>query len=371
RGFGRQSNKGNNNNNNNTNTNQQSKGNGSGPQAPSPTSYQLSPSPLTPSISNTPRSPALPQTMSTNHAASSENVAPEPKPAKVPYFFREQCAGLVVKGNFMTLAQKPIYVELGEWLGHQVVEQYRLLESQLKIIQEKDSTGLPICSPVSCPTMSAAGQTYTWLDKDGKPDRVPASQYIGRLQKWIIGKIEDQNLFPTGTVTVAPMSPTSSSYMTAGGSNTPGTQTPIAAGPTTSNLPLSTLAGSELRDWLGKASGFPEHFETDIKSIYRQMMRCYAHIFHAHWLDPFYNLGAEKTLNTCFIHFVTVGKLYRLLSDKDLEPMQPLVDIWIVQGLLPTEVAVAQSPAAPGPPAPASAGRLKTYDADVPVGTAS
>ncbi|KAK5016987.1 hypothetical protein LTR60_002138, partial [Cryomyces antarcticus] len=57
--------------------------------------------------------------MSTNHAASSENVAPEPRPAEVPYFFREQCAGLVVKGNFMTLAQKPIYVELGEWLGHQ------------------------------------------------------------------------------------------------------------------------------------------------------------------------------------------------------------------------------------------------------------
>lgn len=37
----------------------------------------------------------------------------------VPYFFREQCAGFVVKGNFMTLAAKPQLVEEGEWLAHQ------------------------------------------------------------------------------------------------------------------------------------------------------------------------------------------------------------------------------------------------------------
>ena len=50
-------------------------------------------------------------------------------------------------------------------------------------------------------------------------------------------------------------------------------------------MPLSVLAG---KDWLGKSSGFPENFETDVKSIYRQMMRCYAHLYHGHWLDPFW-----------------------------------------------------------------------------------
>lgn len=39
-----------------------------------------------------------------------------------------------------------------------VVEQYRLLESWIKIIQETDhNTGLPICNVGTCPTMAAGG----------------------------------------------------------------------------------------------------------------------------------------------------------------------------------------------------------------------
>jgi hypothetical protein len=38
---------------------------------------------------------------------------------KPPFFFREQYANLIVKGNFMTLAAKPVLVEEGEWLSHQ------------------------------------------------------------------------------------------------------------------------------------------------------------------------------------------------------------------------------------------------------------
>jgi len=64
------------------------------------------------------------------------------------------------------------------------------------------------------------------------------------------------------------------------------------------------------------------------------MMRCYAHIYHAHWLE-FWHLGAYKELNTCFIHFANVGRLFGLLTDKDLEPMGPLIDIWLEKGWLP------------------------------------
>lgn len=45
-----------------------------------------------------------------------DNVNPNRKP---PFFFREQYATLIVKGNFMTLAAKPILIEEGEWLAHQ------------------------------------------------------------------------------------------------------------------------------------------------------------------------------------------------------------------------------------------------------------
>lgn len=207
------------------------------------------------------------------------------------------------------------------------MEQYRLLEQMVDVIKViDDRTGKPICNPDVCPTMSASGHTYTWLDNQKKPIKIPAIQYINLVQKWIVGKINDPNIFPTDTTSVVIAAPTFAS-----GSLTPsGSNTPQPLGP--SSLNASQLAGKE---WLGKSSGFPENFESDIKSIYRQMMRCYAHIYHGHWLDPFWNVSAYKELNTCFIHFINVGKLFNLIGDKEIEPMQPLVDLWTEKGLLP------------------------------------
>jgi hypothetical protein len=181
----------------------------------------------------------------------------------------------------------------------------------IKVVDDK--TGKPVCNPDVCPTMSASGHTYTWLDNNKKPIKIPAIQYINLVQKWIVGKINDPNIFPTDTTTI---SIGASTY--AAGSMT-ATVTPQLPG----------------REWLGKSSGFPETFEGDIKSIYRQMMRCYAHIYHGHWLDPFWNVSAYKELNTCFIHFINVGKLFNLIGDKEIEPMQPLVDLWAEKSLLP------------------------------------
>ena len=207
----------------------------------------------------------------------------------------------------------------------------------IKVID--DRTGKPICNPDVCPTMSASGHTYTWLDNQKKPIKIPAIQYINLVQKWIVGKINDPNIFPTDTtsVTIA-----ASTY--ASGSLTPSGNAPQALGPTNLNASLSQLAG---RDWLGKSSGFPETFEGDIKSIYRQMMRCYAHIYHGHWLEPFWNVSAYKELNTCFIHFVNVGKLFNLIGDKEIEPMQPLVELWAEKGLLPPVTTKENAPSKP------------------------
>lgn len=82
----------------------------------SPSAYSLSSQgPLpSPSQSST--------TMAQNDQAHSSNSAYQTShnsKKNVPYFFREQCAGFVVKGNFMTLAAKPQLVEEGEWLAHQ------------------------------------------------------------------------------------------------------------------------------------------------------------------------------------------------------------------------------------------------------------
>ncbi|KAI9819972.1 MAG: hypothetical protein M1827_006542 [Pycnora praestabilis] len=294
----------------------------SSPQNASPTSYQ-SPAMLSPSIPPLPNSPSLPSSLSVekNLAGSNPELNQAGGTRKPVFFFREENAVFLVKGNFMTLAAKPKHVEVGEWLAHQIVEQNRLLNTMIVIVQEIDAnTKQAICNPNSCPTMFANGHTYTWFNQDKISIKVPAPQYMSLVQKWIIGKIDNPNLFPTDSTGIA-----ASSYAS-GGLNTPGSSTPIAAGPTTLSTPLATLAG---RDWIGKASGFPEIFYEDCKNIMRQMFRCYAHLYWGHWIDPFYHLGRTQHLNSCFMHFITVAKLFDLLSEKDMEPMQPLIDIWI------------------------------------------
>lgn len=74
--------------------------------------------------------------------------------------------------------------------------------------------------------------------------------------------------------------------------------------------------------------------------MFKQMFRCYAHLYWHHWLT-FWDLGAHKDLNTCFMHFMNVGRLYDLLSEKDIEPMAPLVELWVKMGVLPAGGKVA------------------------------
>ena len=149
------------------------------------------------------------------------------------------------------------------------------------------------------------------------------------------GKIHDPKAFPTEPTTI------SSTNYASGGASTPTSEKPIAAGPTTINAPLAKLAG---RDWVGKEAGFPETFLHDVRTCFRQIFRIYAHVYHSHWVDPFWhisgsNSGGYTDLNSCFVHFCTVAKLYGLLAEKDAVPMQPLIDIWITNGSIPPEAA--------------------------------
>ncbi|EHK98839.1 hypothetical protein M7I_5349 [Glarea lozoyensis 74030] len=98
----------------------------------------------------------------------------------------------------------------------------------------------------------------------------------------------DTTLFPTDPAGVSfsqnPSGPAiASATYASGGLDTPGSNTPIPAGPTTLNTSLSQLSGAG--DWIGKSSGFPQEFE-----------------------DP-----------------------------HELEPMQPLIDLWAANGTLPKD----------------------------------
>jgi len=119
---------------------------------------------------------------------------------------------------------------------------------------------------------------------------------------------------------------------------TPRATTPIAMGPTSLNASLSTLAG---HDWVGRSSGFPQNFHQDCKSIIKQMFRCYAHLYHCHWDNPFWHINRHLELNSCFVHFATVAMYYDLLPKKDMEPLQPLIEIFLREKIIPPE-AIAQ-----------------------------
>lgn len=214
------------------------------------------------------------------------------------------------------------------------VENYRIVSTIGQCIQEIDhNTGKPVCNSDSCPKMAAGrwdflitheemiifltfdSHTYTWLDHKKDPVPVSAPQYIHLVQRWMNGKIHDPKAFPTEA-------PAGSAVINASGA-----------------------VNSDGRDWIGKSAGFPETFLHDCRTCFRQIFRIYAHLYHSHWIDPFWHLSGQSNgqgwtdLNSCFVHFCTVAKLYGLLGDRDAEPMQPLIDIWIANGSIPAEAA--------------------------------
>ncbi len=93
-----------------------------------------------------------------------------PKP--LPLWLNANCTKHIVKGNFMTLSARPKTVEQGEWIAHQgkrspiveaarkangpvVVEHYRNLWNFVRVVHEKEDTGLSICNSTTCPRTSA------------------------------------------------------------------------------------------------------------------------------------------------------------------------------------------------------------------------
>ncbi|KAB5551203.1 Mob1/phocein [Coniochaeta sp. 2T2.1] len=244
-------------------------------------------------------------------ASSDDPLAGYNLPNPVPLWLNPAYAKHIVKGNFMTLSARPKTVEQGEWIAHQVVEHYRNLWNFVRVIYEKEENGVTICNPTTCPRMSAGGNhSYTWLNSRFEPIELPAYEYITLMQRWISGKINDEKIFPTDPSGVS-----------------------FAHNPqiTTNGL----LTGPD--EWVGKRSGFPKEFLSICQTIFLQMFRVYAHLYWAHFVEPFYHLNLQNHLNSCFSHFVLTATALDLLKPHELEPMQPLIDLWAANGTFPPE----------------------------------
>jgi hypothetical protein len=185
---------------------------------------------------------------------------------------------------------------------------------------------------------SSRNHSFTWLNSRSEPVEVPAHEYISLMQRWISGKIDNTDIFPTDPAGVsfalnASGPEVASATYASGGLNTPGSTTPIPAGPTSLTTPLSQLSGPG--DWVGKSSGFQPDFEEVCRTIFRQMFRVYAHLYWAHFVDPFYHLNIEKSMNSCFSHFVLTATEIDMLKPQELQPMAPLIDLWAANGTFP------------------------------------
>ena len=181
---------------------------------------------------------------------------------------------------------------------------------------------------------SRRNHSFTWLNSRREPVEVAAHEYISLMQRWISGKIDNTDIFPTDPAGVFFASNNSSvingSTYASGSLNTP-----ILTGSANFPASLSQLAGPG--DWIGKSSGFPQEFVDVCQTIFRQMFRVYAHLYWAHFIEPFYHLGLEKAMNSCFSHFILTATALDMLKPHELEPMQPLIDLWAANGTFPHE----------------------------------
>ncbi|KAH9480361.1 Maintenance of ploidy protein mob2 [Psilocybe cubensis] len=187
---------------------------------------------------------------------SSPRTPPVPRPLYLSSPFVEAA---LVKGNFKTIVMLPKYVDIMEWVALNIFDFYTNLNEFYGVITE-------CCTQQSCPTMSA-GQTlnYTWINHDRKSVNLPAPTYIDYVMTWIQNLLNDEATFPTKS-----------------------------------------------------GHDFPPSFPSTVKHVYRQLLRVFAHIYHAHF-HQLLHLRSEPHFNSLFAHFLAFGREYELLEMKDVK----------------------------------------------------
>ncbi|KAJ3384325.1 Maintenance of ploidy protein mob2 [Lobulomyces angularis] len=179
---------------------------------------------------------------------------------KEPYI-----SGTLVNGSLKILVTLPKFVDLNEWLAVNTFDFFFYGNLFFGAVAE-------FCTVKDCPIMSSGpGFEYTWTDSQKKTIKLPGPQYIDYVMTWIQNLIDDESIFPT-------------------------------------------KAGIE----------FQKDFQIQIKVIYKQLFRVFAHIYYAHY-EKILNLSAEGHLNTLFAHFVCFAKEFDLLDRKEMAPMNDFI----------------------------------------------
>jgi len=208
------------------------------------------------------RSPTPSGTQSRNHSQgpTSEPQSPSLPPGQRPLYLCSPFAdAALVKGNFKTIVMLPKYVDIMEWVALNMYDFYTNLNEFYGVISE-------CCTQHTCPTMSASPTlNYMWTNQANKQVALPAPTYIDFVMSSIQNLIEDENIFPTKT-----------------------------------------------------NQSFHPSFPATIRTVYRQLLRVFAHIYHAHY-PQLLHLRFEPHFNSLFAHFLAFGKEYELLEVRDIK----------------------------------------------------
>ena len=88
--------------------------------------------------------------------------------------------------------------------------------------------------------------------------------------------------------------------------------------PTKSGTTCLSLGVSLRVDTPTLGQEFPPAFPSTIKHVYRQLLRVFAHLYHAHY-HQILHLHTEPHFNSLFAHFLAFGREYELLDIKDVK----------------------------------------------------
>ncbi|EKM79245.1 hypothetical protein AGABI1DRAFT_113828 [Agaricus bisporus var. burnettii JB137-S8] len=165
----------------------------------------------------------------------------------------------LVKGNFKTIVVLPKYVDVMEWVAVNVYDFFTNLNEFYGVLAE-------CCTQHSCPTMSVGPNlNYPWQQTSGRFIHMTAPQYIDTVMSSIQIMIDDENVFPTNN-----------------------------------------------------NHEFQRTFPGISRHIYRQLLRIFAHIYHAHF-HQILHLRAEPHFNSLFAHFLAFGQEFDLLELKEIK----------------------------------------------------
>jgi MOB kinase activator 1 len=171
-------------------------------------------------------------------------------------------------GDLAHAVALPEGTEMNEWLDVHIFDFY----NEISLLY---GTVIDFCTISSCPKM-CAGPKYEYLWADGvkvvTPKPVSAPEYVDLLMTWIEEQLDNESIFP----------------------RKPG-------------------------------AGYPANFSSVIaRNIFKRLFRVYAHIYHHHH-PQVVELGAEAHLNSCFKHFIFFIGHFKLVDEKELAPLDPLI----------------------------------------------